>query len=1238
MKRTVVVLVSFGVLHFLPPSCAEAQLPRKRQNEGGIVQHARKGQNEHKAVSASSTKDRFENDAASQHTQKDEKVPGYTPDPWRQDVTGKRTTFSPLEQDQEEMDAVALSLQNILIKKEPVPHLGKTNGYGNGTSLPPFEKEHSGMAANKATKLNPRKGRSNESRTSAQPPREMEAKTMLADSKATPQKMEAETMLAESKATPHTMEAETTLADSKATPHKMEAETMLADSKATPQKMETETILADSSKATPHKMEAETMLADSKATLHKMEAETMLAGSKATPHKMEAETMLADSMAIPHKMEAETMLAESKATPHKMEAETMLAESKVTPHKMEAETMLAENKATPQKMEAETMLAESKATPHKMEAETMLADSKATPHKMEAETMSADSKATPHKMEAETTLADNKATPHTMEAETMLADNKATPHKMEAETMLADSKATPHTMEAETMLADNKATPHKMEAETMLADSKVTPHKRAAYSLAVHRSKRTSDPNCRCTSCDKDAEYSKDGVLLNVLYNKATTISSTYEKKLGCWLTDGINTPKIGRTCFHSADNDLTPYFTIDMAGVYTIYTVEFTRRDTGGGFNSRRMWALEGSVDGDVCFSYETYETAWALRYFQARVSFTAHCGHAVSGRYLRFRKRDEPNYDSYYHIILCEVTAWVCKPNTFGKTSCQACPSAEECQYVCNNLHGCGTLVPWNVAIEKTASQSSIYFGVASMAIDGSTSDKDHKLCVSMNPDADLDRGSWWQVDMAATYKVFRLHVHSRVDCCAEFLDSFDVFVENYAMKSNSSPTKKCASHRDKIVKNGGVVLLTCDPSQLNEGRYVILLATPEHWLQFCEVRVMGHNVIVYQAGDSCARRNEIKRCHLDHVCTNNICKIKLGSVCTESNHMHCINGTICDGGTCKLDLDGDCTGNAHLCRFEAACDTVHSKCKWNIQQPCITTDSCVSGTECDALNTCKRPVGGNCDSTLDCQSGSQCELATGSTKKCVCSSSGSGSCDPNKGFSGGECATGEICLASHLTCSENMCTCDAGYTVFAANFTCKVAVNFHCGTSADCNTGMECVSNVCKFQTGQRCLPGENQCKPAHACGFDNVCRLEVEADCSNHPLLCKSGAMCEAGLCKLKAGVICTVARGTECGAGTTCSEIKQDNITSKTCRLSPGQPCLGTNVTNCEEDSLCDKDVCKLRLDSDCVGANAGHCKSGTTCELSKCKYEVGQACIDSSQCQSTAVCDSISHTCRESQL
>ncbi|KAK7092218.1 hypothetical protein V1264_017611 [Littorina saxatilis] len=52
-----------AVLTGLPTDLDEThtapQLPQKRQNEGGTVQHARKRQNEHKVVSPSSAKGRF---------------------------------------------------------------------------------------------------------------------------------------------------------------------------------------------------------------------------------------------------------------------------------------------------------------------------------------------------------------------------------------------------------------------------------------------------------------------------------------------------------------------------------------------------------------------------------------------------------------------------------------------------------------------------------------------------------------------------------------------------------------------------------------------------------------------------------------------------------------------------------------------------------------------------------------------------------------------------------------------------------------------------------------------------------------------------------------------------------------------------------------------------------------------------------------------------------------------------
>ncbi|XP_070202794.1 nucleolar and coiled-body phosphoprotein 1-like [Littorina saxatilis] len=180
------------------------QLPQKRQNEGGIVLHARKGQNEHEAVSAIPMKDRFENHPVSQHTQKDEKLPGNTTDQWRQDVTGKGTTSFALQQDQEGSDAVALSLKKYQTKTEPVPHIGKTHGHGNGTAFPPFGTKHSGIATKKATneadtKQNPRTGRANESSSADPPPREKERTVVLEEGG---NKMEAE-MLVDSKAKPH---------------------------------------------------------------------------------------------------------------------------------------------------------------------------------------------------------------------------------------------------------------------------------------------------------------------------------------------------------------------------------------------------------------------------------------------------------------------------------------------------------------------------------------------------------------------------------------------------------------------------------------------------------------------------------------------------------------------------------------------------------------------------------------------------------------------------------------------------------------------------------------------------------------------------------------------------------------------------------------------------------------------------------------------------------------------------
>ncbi|XP_070177442.1 uncharacterized protein [Littorina saxatilis] len=850
------------------------KLPQKRQNEGGIVQHARKGQNEHEAVSTSPTRDGFENDPVSQHTHTDENLPGYTPDPWRHDVTGKGTTSSPFQQDQEEMDAAALSLKK---------NLGKTDGYG---------KEHS---------------------------------------------------------------------------------------------------------------------------LHRVEREN-------------------------------------------------------------------------------------------------------------------------------------------------------------------------------------------------------------------------NDPDCRCTECDINSAEKTN--FINVAYNKPVTASSRFWERKVCFFVDGISTPTVDCSCMHTADHDITPWVEVDMEAIYTIRKILIVRRqieDNTHDLDIERMWALQLQVDGQICHTWPPYEDTENLAFWRSENTYDIRCETDVTGQYLRLEKLEQPGYGWRFHIIFCEVTVLVCKPGFYGP-DCLPCPADENCTYVCNNLYGCDAFEPWNVALKKTATQSSILKGGPGKAVDGLNVISDPEKCTSTNPAIDGSGDRWWQVDMASPYKVFKLIVHTRVDCCANQLDHFDVFVEDEGMQTLSSPTKKCAEHRNDTLEEASEIELNCDPEKHNRGQFVILVAPSPHLLQFCEVRVFAHDVIEFEAGESCAEQNELKDCHVDHICADTLCKVNAGGDCTGTYSAFCVEGTVCDGGACKLLINQDCTGKESLCRFGAACDPEQARCKWILRQQCPTGD-CIAGTQCDLLSKCKLLVGDACADTLDCPAGSQCNLVAGG-KKCVCGGS-SGLCDSQVGFAGGDCAEGTSkCLALNLECTNGQCVCEHGYTVFSADFTCRVAVNFICSTTPDCNTGLECVSGTCKLLTGERCTQGANECKSLDVCGVDNVCRVKVNKDCSNHPLLCQSGATCNSGLCKLKKGARCAVVRGNECASGTTCTADQHNKDAVKRCRLKPGQSCLGTDRRNCEEDTVCVKDVCKLRLQSDCVGANTALCRSETTCDNSKCKYVLGNNCANTSQCISTGVCDAKDSTCR----
>ncbi|XP_070201371.1 uncharacterized protein [Littorina saxatilis] len=682
------------------------QLPQKSQNERGIVQHAIKGQNEHKAVSTTPMKDRFENHPVSQHTQKDEKVPGNTPDQWRQVVTEKGTTSSALQQDQEGSDAVALSLKKNQTKTEPVPHIGKTHGHRNGTAFPPFGTKHSGIATKKATneadtKQNPRTGRGNESSSAAPPPREKERTVVLEEGG------------------------------------------------------------------------------------------------------------------------------------------------------------------------------------------------------------------------------------------------------------------------------------NKMEAEKMLVDSKAKPHKRAVYSLAVHRSERqvNNDDNCRCPVCNINDKF--DGDFESIAYNKEVQMSSTLGgNEIPCLLVNGLTTPSISITCPITGSNDRKAFVEIDLGEAYSFEKLVVVRRNiprTTSDIDTEVMWGLQAIVDGDICYTWADYNNRSALPAYKLTDRYNITCGHVVTGRYFRLHKRDLPGSGQRYYIILCEVYVMVCTNLTFGRNSCNMCPPDQSCKYVCNKVYGCDTLVPFNVAIKKTASMSSTLYGDASFVIDGALGDSDPHLCTATNPSVDGSRARWWQVDTGESYRIFKLHVHNRVDA-SEFL-----------------------------------------------------------------------------LGQSCAGRNEIKRCKLGHSCDNNTCSIPLGTYCKDTpdgcgTHAECDasqghvckissngpcnttgdcakvdSGFVCDSmGRCSLPAGTYCEDTPDGCVRHAVCDASQGHvCKMSSNGTCKTTGDCahvISGFVCDSMGRCSLPLGTYCKKTPDdCVSHTECDASRGYVCKI---SSNQGLCNIT-----GDCAN----VISGFVCdSMGRCNC--------------------------------------------------------------------------------------------------------------------------------------------------------------------------------------------------------------------
>lgn len=86
-------------------------------------------------------------------------------------------------------------------------------------------------------------------------------------------------------------------------------------------------------------------------------------------------------------------------------------------------------------------------------------------------------------------------------------------------------------------------------------------------------------------------------------------------------------------------------------------------------------------------------------------------------------------------------------------------------------------------NVAQGKPAIQSSNYStaqGLASAAVDANTNGDWAVQSVTHTKGGNDDYRPWWEVDLGANYKIERIEIYNRSDCCADRLENFNILVD--------------------------------------------------------------------------------------------------------------------------------------------------------------------------------------------------------------------------------------------------------------------------------------------------------------------------------------------------------------------------------------------------------------------------------------------------------------------------
>ncbi|KAG1925841.1 fucolectin-like [Pimephales promelas] len=309
--------------------------------------------------------------------------------------------------------------------------------------------------------------------------------------------------------------------------------------------------------------------------------------------------------------------------------------------------------------------------------------------------------------------------------------------------------------------------------------------------LRVVDSKAKDSPSC---SCD----------LKNLALGAPAVQSSTFSQNqaIAQKAVDGNRNSNINHGSCSVTKRVKDPWWRVDLGEIHEVSMISITNRGDG---SAGRINGAQIRIGNSLANNGNNNELAATVVSISAGETKTFKFK-PIKGRYVNIFLRGTK------HLTLCEV-------EVFGDTSTYNC-------------------VPRNLAFGATAYQSSTYHlnsgAVAKKAVNGNwNSIMSGGSCSQTN----ADRDPWWRVDLGEVYKVNKVLITNRGDCCAERINGAQIRIGNN-LENNGNNNELAEA----------VVSIPAGETKAFEfkpiyGRYVnIIIPGRNEHLTLCEVEVFA------------------------------------------------------------------------------------------------------------------------------------------------------------------------------------------------------------------------------------------------------------------------------------------------------------------------------------------------------------------------------------------------------------